>query len=106
MKIYFRPVNLLRPIVHCPSFRYHTKVRAGRGFTLEELKASGLNKRFAKTIGISVDSRRRNKSVEALQTNAQRLKEYRAKLILFPVNEKKVCFAYSFYYFGPLLFKL
>ncbi|KAG7210756.1 hypothetical protein KM043_012250 [Ampulex compressa] len=84
-----RPVSLLRPIVHCPTFRYHTKVRAGKGFTLEELKASGLNKRFARTIGIAVDPRRRNKSVESLQTNAQRLKEYRAKLILFPVNEKK-----------------
>ncbi|XP_015586241.1 60S ribosomal protein L13 [Cephus cinctus] len=84
-----RPVNLLRPVVHCPTFRYHTKVRAGKGFTLDELKASGLNKRFAKTIGIAVDPRRRNKSVESLQTNAQRLKEYRAKLILFPINEKK-----------------
>lgn len=88
--IYFRPVNLLRPIVHCPTFRYHTKVRAGKGFTLQELKASGLNKRFARTIGIAVDPRRRNKSIESLQTNAQRLKEYKANLILFPINEKKV----------------
>jgi large subunit ribosomal protein L13e len=77
--------------VHCPTFRYHTKVRAGRGFTLSELKASGLNKRFARTIGIAVDPRRRNKSVESLQANAQRLKEYKAKLILFPINAKKVC---------------
>ncbi|XP_019697571.2 60S ribosomal protein L13 [Harpegnathos saltator] len=84
-----RPVGLLRPVVHCPTFRYHTKVRAGRGFTLAELKASGFNKRFARTVGIAVDPRRRNKSVESLQTNAQRLKEYRAKLILFPTNEKK-----------------
>lgn len=30
----------LRPVVRCPSIRYHTKQRAGRGFTLEELKAS------------------------------------------------------------------
>ncbi|XP_068983817.1 large ribosomal subunit protein eL13 [Bombus flavifrons] len=84
-----RPVKLLKPIVHCPTFRYHTKVRAGKGFTLEELKASGLNKRFARTIGIAVDPRRRNKSVESLQTNAQRLKEYKSKLILFPLNEKR-----------------
>lgn len=28
----------LRPVVRCPSIRYHTKQRAGRGFTLEELK--------------------------------------------------------------------
>lgn len=34
-----RPAKgLLRPIVHCPTVRYHMKVREGRGFTLEELK--------------------------------------------------------------------
>ncbi|KAK6294569.1 hypothetical protein J4Q44_G00353990 [Coregonus suidteri] len=63
---------------------YHTKVRAGRGFTLEELKAAGIHKKTARTIGISVDSRRRNRSSESLQANVQRLKEYRSKLILFP----------------------
>jgi len=76
----------LRPIVHCPTVRYHTKVRPGRGFTLEELKAAGLNPRFARSIGIAVDHRRRNKSVESLQVNSQRLKEYRSKLILFPIH--------------------
>ncbi|XP_057667655.1 60S ribosomal protein L13 [Diorhabda carinulata] len=79
----------LRPVVRCPSVRYHTKVRAGRGFTLQELKAAGLNPRFARTIGISVDHRRRNKSVESIQLNAQRLKEYKSKLILFPIHNKK-----------------
>ncbi|XP_028665631.1 60S ribosomal protein L13 [Erpetoichthys calabaricus] len=80
-----RPVaGPLRPIVRCPTIRYHTKVRAGRGFSLEELKAAGINKRVAATIGISVDPRRRNKSTESLQANVQRLKEYRSKLILFP----------------------
>lgn len=79
----------LRPVVRCPSVRYHTKVRAGRGFTLQELKASGLNPRFARTIGVAVDHRRRNKSVESIQLNAQRLKEYKSKLILFPVHNKK-----------------
>ena len=91
-KLNSRPVELLRPIVHCPTVRYHTKIRAGRGFTLAELRATGLNKRYAKTIGIAVDPRRRNKSVESLQKNSQRLKEYKAKLILFPLNEKKVKF--------------
>ncbi|KAJ8916741.1 hypothetical protein NQ315_013947 [Exocentrus adspersus] len=79
----------LRPIVRCPSIRYHTKVRAGRGFTLQELKAAGLNPRFARTVGIAVDSRRRNKSVELIQLNTQRLKEYKSKLILFPIHNKK-----------------
>ena len=36
------------------------------------------------TIGIAVDYRRRNRSVESLQLNVQRLKEYKSKLILFP----------------------
>merc|ERR1712007_234180 len=44
---------------------------------------------YAQTIGIAVDHRRRNKSVESLQLNAQRLKEYKSKLILFPLNSKK-----------------
>lgn len=80
----------LRPIVRCPTVRYHTKIRAGRGFTLDEIKGAGFNARFARTVGIAVDHRRRNKSMESLQQNVQRLKEYRAKLILFPLNKKKI----------------
>ena len=74
----------IRPIVRCPTVRYHTKVRAGRGFSLEELRVAGIHKKVARTIGISVDPRRRNKSTESLQANVQRLKEYRSKFILFP----------------------
>ena len=84
-----RPVKALRPVVRCPTFKYNIKQRSGRGFTLEELKAAGIGAKFARTVGIAVDHRRRNKSVESLQLNAQRLKEYRSKLILFPLNGKK-----------------
>ncbi|XP_074014079.1 large ribosomal subunit protein eL13 isoform X2 [Numenius arquata] len=36
-----RPVaGPIRPIVRCPTIRYHKKVRAGRGFSLEELKVT------------------------------------------------------------------
>ena len=85
-----RPVGgALRPIVRCPTFKYNTRVRAGRGFTIEELKAAGINKRVARTLGIAVDYRRRNKTVGSLQLNVQRLKEYRAKLILFPKKLSK-----------------
>ena len=80
----------LRPVVRCPTIRYHTKLRAGRGFTLEELKGAGISPRFAQTVGIAVDRRRKNKSLESRQRNVQRLKEYRSKLILFPINEKKI----------------
>jgi len=80
-----RPVaGQLRPIVRCPTARYNKKARLGRGFTLEELRAAGIGKRVARTIGIAVDFRRTNRSLESLQLNAQRLKEYRSRLILFP----------------------
>ena len=74
----------LRPVVRCLTVRYHTKVRAGRGFSLEELRVAGIHKKVARTIGISVDLRQQNKCMESLQANVQRLKEYRSKLILFP----------------------
>lgn len=53
------------------------------------MQAAGIRKREARTIGIAVDYRRQNKSVESLQQNVQRLKEYRAKLILFPKKMSK-----------------
>lgn len=84
-----RPVaGPLRPLVRCPTVRYNHKLRLGRGFTLEELKAAGIGKREAPTIGIAVDYRRTNRSLESLQQNVQRLKEYRARLILFPKKTK------------------
>ena len=43
----------------------------------------------ALTTGISVDHRRKNRSLESLQRNVQRLKEYQSKMILFPINSKK-----------------
>jgi len=85
-----RPVaGPLRPVVRCPTFKYNTKVRAGRGFTLDELKAAGIATKYAKTIGIAVDHRRKNRSTESLQSNVQRLKEYKSKLIVFPKKQSK-----------------
>jgi large subunit ribosomal protein L13e len=69
--------------VRCPTVRYHTKIRASRGFILEEFRVAGIHEKKACTIGISVDPRKRNKSTESLQANVQHLKEYRSKLILF-----------------------
>ncbi|KAB5558798.1 hypothetical protein PHYPO_G00021340 [Pangasianodon hypophthalmus] len=62
---------------------------APAGFSLEELKAAGISKRVARTIGIAVDPRRRNRSTESLHSNVQRLKVYRSKLILFPRKASK-----------------
>jgi large subunit ribosomal protein L13e len=60
------------------------KTRYGRGFTLEELKNAGLNAKYARSIGIAVDHRRQDTSIETRELNAKRLKAYLAKLILFP----------------------
>merc|ERR1711872_325473 len=80
-----RPVaGALRPVVRCPTYKYNTKVRNGRGFTLEELKTAGIDRKYAATIGICVDHRRKNRGTESLQANVQRLKEYKSKLIVFP----------------------
>ncbi|KLO17054.1 ribosomal protein L13e [Schizopora paradoxa] len=79
-----RPLSLLRPAVRAQTVRYNTKVREGRGFTLSELKAAGINRKEALSIGIVVDHRRRNLSEEGLNLNVQRLKAYKEKLILFP----------------------
>jgi len=79
-----RPIQLLRPAVRCPTVRYNTKLRAGRGFTLDELKEAGVRRKEALTLGIPVDHRRKNRSVESLALNVQRLKTYQSKLIVFP----------------------
>ncbi|KAI9500220.1 ribosomal protein L13e [Coemansia spiralis] len=88
-KIAPRPIELLRPAVTCPTVKYNRKVRVGRGFTLEELKAAGISAKYAATVGIAVDYRRRNRSEESIERNVQRLKEYQAKLIVLPRNSKK-----------------
>ncbi|KAI5794300.1 ribosomal protein L13e [Peziza echinospora] len=79
-----RPVDKLRPVVRCPTKKYNRRVRAGRGFTLEELKAAKIPSAFARTIGISVDHRRVNRNVPAFTENVERLAAYKSKLILFP----------------------
>ncbi|KAF7829135.1 60S ribosomal protein L13-1 [Senna tora] len=90
VQIFPRPTaGPLRPVVHGQTLKYNMKVRAGRGFSLEELKAAGIPKKLAPTIGIAVDHRRRNCSLEGLQANVQRLKTYKAKLVVFPRRVRK-----------------
>ncbi|CAM6127728.1 unnamed protein product [Calypogeia fissa] len=80
----------LRPVVRSQTVKYNSKIRAGRGFTLEELKAAGISKKLAPTVGIAVDHRRKNRSLESLQENVARLNTYKAKLIVFPRRSRKV----------------
>ena len=106
-----RPVDKLRPVVRCPGIKYNRRVRAGRGFSLAELKVpipqqarrkasshlvkplltlrsqqqeAGIPRKLAPTSGISVDPRRANHSAEGRPANLDRLNAYRARLILFP----------------------
>jgi hypothetical protein len=50
---------------------------------------AGIHASLAPTIGIAVDHRRRNKSLEGLQANVARLKAYRSNLVIFPRDAKK-----------------
>jgi large subunit ribosomal protein L13e len=76
------PLKKLRPLVHCCTQKYNSKLRLGKGFTFEELKAVKLHPKYARTIGIAVDWRRQNKSEESLQLNVARLEEYLGKLVI------------------------
>ena len=77
-------MKTLRPVVRKPTQRYSAQTRLGRGFTLLEVRNAGLNVDFARTIGISVDHRRTNKSTDTLQMNVNRIKNYLEKLVLLP----------------------
>eukprot|EP00033_Pygsuia_biforma_P000107 GCRY01000134.1.p2 GENE.GCRY01000134.1~~GCRY01000134.1.p2 ORF type:complete len:212 (-),score=47.71 GCRY01000134.1:50-661(-) len=87
-----RPVSgLLRPVVHAQTAKYNMKIRAGRGFSLEELKAAKINVHEALSIGIAVDHRRRNRCEESLKANVARLQQYKEKLIVFGKSDKAEC---------------
>lgn len=77
-----RPSGLLRPAVRCPSQRYNMKVRVGRGFTAGELKEAGFSAKNARTFGIAVDKRRKDRSEETFRMNVNRLKQYKSKLVV------------------------
>merc|ERR1712151_314142 len=79
----------LRSIVRCATQKHNRRVRAGRGFTLAELREAQIGAKLARTIGIAVDPRRTNRSVQAFQKNVARLREYKASLIVFPTKNEK-----------------
>lgn len=89
-QVFPRPAaGSLKPLVRGQTVKYNGKVRQGRGFSLAELKEAGISKGLAPTIGISVDHRRRNRSLESLQANVARLKAYKSNLVIFPRDAKK-----------------
>jgi len=66
------------------------KLRAGRGFTKQELAAAGVRRKEALSLGIPVDHRRRNASEEGLKINVERLQAYKGRLVVFPKKAGKV----------------
>jgi len=89
-QIYPRPISgLLRPLVHGQTLKYGAKQKLGRGFTMQELKQAGVSHHQARGIGIAVDFRRVDHSVETVTANVQRLKLYKSKLLLFPRKTAK-----------------
>ena len=79
------PTHQLRPAVRGQTRRYNNKLRLGRGFTLAELKAAGLKgANYAKSIGICIDTRRKDTCAETQKMNTDRIKEYVSKMILLP----------------------
>jgi len=86
-QLFPRPVSKLRPVVQCNTIKYNKRARLGRGFTLAEIKKAGLGPAFARSVGIAVDHRRQNKSVEVFQANVERLRQYKERLVLFPRAE-------------------
>lgn len=65
------------------------KIREGRGFTIEEVKAAGIRKKEALALGIAVDHRAKARSEERYNRNVERLQAYKARLVVFPKNAKK-----------------
>ena len=53
-------------------------------FFLFKNQAANIPCKFAPTVGIAVDFRRQNLSEESLALNVERLKAYKARLIVFP----------------------
>lgn len=79
------PTHLLRPVVRGQTRRYNNKSKLGRGFTLAELKAAGVRGiNYARSIGISIDERRKDTCAETQKVNVERIKQYTAKMILYP----------------------
>jgi len=97
------PVGKLRPAVHCPTQRYNTKVRLGRGFSIAECKAAGITATYARTIGVAVDGRRNNKCQESLDLNTARLKEYLANLTVFPRRKAATAVAAATQFTGKVV---
>jgi large subunit ribosomal protein L13e len=91
-KIAPRPVEgPLRPVVRCPTVRYNRRLRLGRGFTREELKAAGIDSSRAPFLGIAVDKFRVHTKNEATKKlNIDRLVAYKSAFVrILPKKQER-----------------
>ena len=86
-----RPVEgPLRPIVHCPTVRYNTRIRLGRGFTHDELVAAGFDPSRAPFMGIAVDKFRKHSTDTLKATNVERLTAFKNKMVRVKTKTEKL----------------
>jgi len=72
-----KDVEIPRPIVQAPLHKeLPIKLRVGRGFSIPELKAVGLDVKRARRLGLRVDERRDSRHEE----NVRALKGFLAKI--------------------------
>ena len=83
-----RPTEALHPVVQCCGIMHNVYKRAGRGFSLAELKAAKISTLRARQLGIAVDTRRVNKNQQSLDANVARLQEYKNRLVIFKKDAK------------------
>ena len=85
------PTHKLRPIVRGQTNKYNSKVRLGKGFTVAELKEAQINGiNYARSLGIAIDLKRKDTCKETTSLNAQRIKDYVSRMILYPRKEGKL----------------
>ncbi len=73
-----KDVEAPRPVVQAPLHKeLPVKLRSGRGFSMSELKAAGLDVKRARKMGLRVDERRDSCHEE----NVKALKEFLAKTL-------------------------
>nr|UXY87499.1 60S ribosomal protein L13 [Cryptomonas sp.] len=79
---------LIRPLIHCPSHMYNMKVRFGKGFSLSEIKKASIPLKHSNSLGISVDKRKKNKTVMEIY-NVARLNNYISKIVYLKKTKQK-----------------
>merc|ERR1712025_463974 len=77
------PIKKFAPVIRQSTQLHNYKVRLGRGFTFEEIKAAGLKFNYALAIGIKFDKRRKDRNMETVNKNVERLKEYVANIKVY-----------------------